>query len=77
MARGALGPLGAIPPPGRAFLTAAGRLAGGAARPPLDDGLRAVMNEGAGLVALAPQAALLAAVALVSFGAALRLFRWS
>ncbi|HEX9052243.1 MAG TPA: ABC transporter permease [Anaeromyxobacter sp.] len=43
----------------------------------LNDGLRAVMNEGAGLVALAPQAALLAAVALASFGAALRLFRWA
>ncbi len=43
----------------------------------LNDALRAVMNEGAGLAAVAPQAALLAAVALVSFGAALRLFRWS
>ncbi len=43
----------------------------------LNDGLRAVMNEGAGLVALAPQAALLAAVAAVSFGVALRVFRWS
>jgi ABC-type multidrug transport system permease subunit len=43
----------------------------------LNDGLRAVMNEGAGLAALAPQAALLAAVSLGSFGAALRLFRWS
>lgn len=43
----------------------------------LNDGLRAVMNEGAGLVALWPQATLLAAVAAVSFGAALRLFRWS
>ncbi|HEY6099776.1 MAG TPA: ABC transporter permease [Anaeromyxobacter sp.] len=43
----------------------------------LNDGLRAVMNEGAGLAALAPQAALLAGVALASFGAALRLFRWS
>lgn len=43
----------------------------------LNDGLRAVMNEGAGLAALLPQAALLAAVALVSFAAALRLFRWS
>jgi len=43
----------------------------------LNDGLRAVMNEGAGLLALAPQAALLAGVSLVSFGAALRLFRWS
>ncbi len=43
----------------------------------LNDGLRAVMNEGAGLVALVPQSALLAGVALVSFGAALRFFRWS
>ncbi|HET8542696.1 MAG TPA: ABC transporter permease [Anaeromyxobacter sp.] len=43
----------------------------------LNDALRAVMNEGAGLAALAPQAALLAAVALASFGAALRLFRWT
>ena len=43
----------------------------------LNDGLRAVMNEGAGLAAVAPYAALLSAVALVSFGAALRLFRWS
>ncbi len=43
----------------------------------LNDGLRAVMNEGAGLVRLVPQAALLAAVAVISFGAALRLFRWS
>ncbi len=36
-----------------------------------------VMNEGAGLAALAPEAALLAAVAALSFGASLRLFRWS
>jgi ABC-type multidrug transport system permease subunit len=43
----------------------------------LNDGLRAVMNEGAGLLALAPKAALLAAVAVGSFVAALRLFRWS
>jgi ABC transporter DrrB family efflux protein len=43
----------------------------------LNDGLRAVMNEGAGLAALAPKLALLLAVALLSFGAALRLFRWS
>ncbi|HEY6003198.1 MAG TPA: ABC transporter permease [Anaeromyxobacter sp.] len=43
----------------------------------LNDGLRAVMNEGAGLAALSPQAALLAGVAVASFGAALRLFRWS
>lgn len=43
----------------------------------LNDGLRAVMNEGAGLVALVPQAALLAAIAVVTFAAALRMFRWS
>jgi ABC-type multidrug transport system permease subunit len=43
----------------------------------LNDGLRAVMNEGAGLAALAPQVALLAAVAALSFAASLRLFRWS
>jgi ABC-2 type transport system permease protein len=43
----------------------------------LNDALRAVMNEGAGLAALGPEAALLAGTALVSFGAALRLFRWS
>lgn len=43
----------------------------------LNDGLRAVMNEGAGLVALAPQAALLAGVAAASFAASLRLFRWT
>jgi ABC-2 type transport system permease protein len=43
----------------------------------LNDGLRAVMNEGAGVAALLPQAALLAFVAVASFGAALRLFRWS
>lgn len=43
----------------------------------LNDGLRAVMNEGAGLAALAPRLALLLAVSLASFGAALRLFRWS
>jgi ABC-type multidrug transport system permease subunit len=43
----------------------------------LNDGLRAVMNEGAGLAALAPRLALLAGVAGVSFAAALKLFRWS
>jgi ABC-type multidrug transport system permease subunit len=43
----------------------------------LNDGLRAVMNEGAGLAALAPEAALLAGVAVASFGAALRIFRWT
>jgi hypothetical protein len=43
----------------------------------LNDGFRAVMLEGAGLGALWPQAMLLAFVALGSFVAALRLFRWS
>jgi ABC-type multidrug transport system permease subunit len=43
----------------------------------LNDGLRAVMNEGAGPLAVTPQSLLLAAVAAVSFGLALRLFRWS
>ncbi|MCM2333140.1 MAG: ABC transporter permease [Anaeromyxobacteraceae bacterium] len=43
----------------------------------LDDGLRAVLNDGAGLAAVAPQALLLAGVSLVTFGVALRLFRWS
>jgi ABC-type multidrug transport system permease subunit len=43
----------------------------------LNDGLRAVMNEGAGLQAVAPQAVLLSAVAVLSFALALRLFRWS
>jgi len=43
----------------------------------LNDGLRAVMNEGAGVAAVAPQAALLAAVAAGAFALALRFFRWS
>jgi len=43
----------------------------------LNDALRAVMNEGAGAAAVLPQAALLAGVAVVSFAAALRVFRWS
>jgi ABC-type multidrug transport system permease subunit len=43
----------------------------------LNDGLRAVMNEGAGLVALAPHAALLAGVAVAAFAASVRLFRWA
>jgi ABC-type multidrug transport system permease subunit len=43
----------------------------------LNDGLRAVMNEGAGLYAVARQALLLAAVSVVSFALALRFFRWS
>jgi ABC-2 type transport system permease protein len=43
----------------------------------LNDALRAIMNEGAGVAAVAPQTLLLAAVAAVSFGAALKIFRWS
>ena len=43
----------------------------------LNDALRAVMNEGAGLGTLLPEAALLAGVAAASFAAALKLFRWS
>lgn len=42
----------------------------------LNDALRAVVNEGAGAVAIAPQLGVLAVCAVVSFGAALRLFRW-
>jgi ABC-type polysaccharide/polyol phosphate export permease len=42
----------------------------------LNDALRAVMIEGAGLRAVAPQAALLAGTALLTFVVALRLFRW-
>lgn len=43
----------------------------------LNDGMRAVLNDGASLAAVAPQCLLLAAVAALAFGAALRLFRWS
>ncbi|HUL57797.1 MAG TPA: ABC transporter permease [Anaeromyxobacteraceae bacterium] len=43
----------------------------------LNDAMRAVMNEGAGLAAVAPQLALLAAVAAAAFGVALRAFRWT
>ncbi len=43
----------------------------------LNDALRAIMNEGAGVSAVAPEALLLAAVTAASFGAALRVFRWS
>jgi ABC-type multidrug transport system permease subunit len=43
----------------------------------LNDAMRAVMNEGAGLAAVAPQVALLAGVASVTFALALRWFRWS
>ena len=42
----------------------------------VNNGLRAVMNEGAGLAAVLPAAGLLAAWGLVSFFAALRWFRW-
>jgi len=42
----------------------------------LNDALRAVMIDGAGLRAVAPQAALLAGTALLTFVVALRLFRW-
>jgi len=42
----------------------------------LNDGIRAVMNEGASLAAVAPGVALLAAVGAVSFALALKLFRW-
>jgi len=43
----------------------------------LNDGLRLVMNEGAGVAAVAPRVLLLAGIAAASFGAALRWFRWS
>ncbi|HEX7625348.1 MAG TPA: ABC transporter permease [Anaeromyxobacteraceae bacterium] len=43
----------------------------------LNDAMRAVMNEGAGLAAVAPQAALLAGLAVVTFALALKLFRWT
>lgn len=43
----------------------------------LNGALRAVMNEGAGLAAVWPQAALLAGVAAATFAVALRIFRWT
>jgi ABC-type multidrug transport system permease subunit len=43
----------------------------------LNDGMRAVLNDGATLAAIWPQCALLAGLAVVSFAVALRLFRWS
>jgi len=43
----------------------------------LNDGLRAVINEGAGLVQLWPGLALLGGIAAASFVVALRVFRWS
>jgi ABC-2 type transport system permease protein len=42
----------------------------------LNDALRAVVNEGAGAVAIARQLMVLAVWSVVSFAAALRLFRW-
>lgn len=42
----------------------------------LNDALRGIMNEGQGLVEIAPQLAILAAWGLVSFAVALRIFRW-
>ena len=42
----------------------------------LNDGLRAVMIDGAGLTAVAGQIGLLAGITLATFFAALRLFRW-
>jgi ABC-type multidrug transport system permease subunit len=43
----------------------------------LNDGMRAVLNDGAGLAAVGPQALVLTATALVTFAVALKLFRWS
>lgn len=43
----------------------------------LNDALRAVGNEGAGLAAVAPQALLLAVIGAATFGLALRIFRWT
>jgi ABC-type multidrug transport system permease subunit len=42
----------------------------------LNDALRAVMLEGAGLVSLAPDLGLLALWGTVSFAIALKIFRW-
>ena len=42
----------------------------------VNNALRAIMNEGAGLVAVAPAIGLLAAWGLVSFFVALKWFRW-
>jgi ABC-2 type transport system permease protein len=43
----------------------------------LNDAMRAVMNEGAGLAAVAPRVLLLLAIAAASFALALRAFRWT
>jgi ABC-2 type transport system permease protein len=42
----------------------------------LNDALRAVGNQGAGVTAIAPQLLVLAVVGVASFAAALRVFRW-
>lgn len=42
----------------------------------LNEALRGIMNEGQGVVEIAPQLAILAAWGLVSFAVALRIFRW-
>jgi ABC-type multidrug transport system permease subunit len=42
----------------------------------LNDAMRAVMNEGAALVAVTPQLGVLAAWGLGCFALALKLFRW-
>ena len=42
----------------------------------LNDSLRAVVNEGAGWMAVAPQAGVLSATTVISFGLALWIFRW-
>jgi ABC-type multidrug transport system permease subunit len=43
----------------------------------LNDALRAVMNEGAGLVSVWPQALNLAVLSVVTFAVALKVFRWN
>ena len=42
----------------------------------LNQALRAIMTEGRGLAAIAPQLAILAAWGVLSFAAALKIFRW-
>lgn len=42
----------------------------------LNEALRAITNEGRGVVAIAPQLAILAAWGIVSFAIALKIFRW-
>lgn len=43
----------------------------------LNEGMRAIINEGAGVAAIAPQIGILAATAGITFVAAVRLFRWN